>query len=159
MDAGPIKQEGDHRAPAGMFSLRYAFGYASSPLSHKLSYIPLTLTIECIDDSHSAYYNQIVDRSLIAQPDWKRSEHMLSEALYRWGIVIDHNTDHTIPGAGSCVFMHRWKASNSPTVGCTAMAEEDLKLVFNWLDKEAFPMLVQLPQAEYQRLRTLWKLP
>ncbi|MES2207808.1 MAG: L,D-transpeptidase family protein [Pseudomonadota bacterium] len=156
---GPIKQEGDQRAPAGIFSLTHAFGYAPNAFSQKLFYIPLTPHIECVDDSHSAYYNQILDRSLVDQPDWKSSERMLNEALYQWGVVINHNKDQVLPGAGSCLFMHRWKAPNSPTAGCTAMAEEDLKQVINWIDNTYSPILVQLPKAEYERLRAMWKLP
>jgi|GEM_PF-6521553 len=44
-------------------------------------------------------------------------------------------------------------------VGCTAMAQADLELLLGWLDPERKPLLVQLPAAQYQKLRHRWNLP
>ena len=57
---GPVKREGDGKAPAGVFKLGTAFGYDSTA-DTKLPYLALTSTIECVDDSHSARYNELVD--------------------------------------------------------------------------------------------------
>jgi L,D-peptidoglycan transpeptidase YkuD (ErfK/YbiS/YcfS/YnhG family) len=156
----PIKQEGDTRAPAGLFRLGTAFGYsAQKPASWKMPYISLTSTIECVDDPHSAYYNRIVDRATVT-PDWNSSEHMLySNGQYRWGLVVDHNTDPVVPGAGSCIFMHIWLGTGEGTVGCTAMAQDNVEPVIGWLDPAQSPLLLQLPRKAYQRLRRDWKLP
>src|SRR5262249_41899634 len=90
----PIKKEGDGKAPAGLFRLSKAFGYASQPpAGAKLEYLALSPSIECVDDTDSRYYNKIEDRASVA-PDWKSSEHMRrSDELYRWGVVVDHNAD------------------------------------------------------------------
>jgi D-alanyl-D-alanine dipeptidase len=163
----PIKKEGDGRAPAGVFALGTAFGYASQPLPGlKLPYLNLTPTIECVDDVGSKYYNRIVDRSTVA-PDWNSSEHMRSVGeAYRWGIVVGHNGGVTqgnasqpIPGGGSCVFLHIWRDSNHGTAGCTAMPQDELETLLTWLDPARKPLLVQLPAPEYARLRKLWRLP
>jgi hypothetical protein len=39
------------------------------------------------------------------------------------------------------------------------MAESDLRQVLAWLDPRARPVLVQLPAAQYGRLRGAWTLP
>ena len=154
---GPIKKEGDGKAPAGMFSLGTAFGYEPSA-NTRLPYLALTATIECVDDSQSARYNELVDSSVIAR-DWNSSERMRrSDDLYRQGIFIRHNTLAT-PAAGSCIFFHIWRGPTAPTRGCTAMAPADIARLFNWLDPGKSPMLVQLPEAQYEQLRQRWELP
>jgi D-alanyl-D-alanine dipeptidase len=163
--SGPIKREGDGRGPAGIFTLGTAFGDAAQPLPGlKLSYLELTPSIECVDDSSSKHYNRIVDRTTVSQ-DWKSSEHMreIGEA-YHWGIVV--NLNGTVPGgsapkpdAGSCVFLHIWHSSSQGTAGCTAMPQADLESLLTWLDPAREPRLVQLPRQIYEQLAGSWKLP
>lgn len=159
-DITHIKQEGDGKTPAGIFRLSRIFSVASPDHLLKFPFLGVTSSMECIDDPASRDYNRIVDRKQIADPDWKSSEFMLrSDDQYKWGIVIDHNADSTVTNAGSCLFIHIWKSSQIPTAGCTAMAEENIKTLIDWLDSNAKPILVQLPEVEYQRLRTPWALP
>ncbi len=156
----PVKHEGDARAPAGLFRLSTAFGYAADQTAGwKMPYISLTPTVECVDDASSKFYNRVVDRSTVS-PDWNSSEHMLySNGQYRWGLVVDHNTNPVTPGAGSCIFMHIWLGTGEGTVGCTAMAQENLESLMGWLDPAANPLLLQLPRVEYKKLKRRWKLP
>lgn len=154
---GPIKQEGDGKAPAGMFKLATAFGYAPSAET-RLPYLELTTNIECVDDSQSGRYNQLVDGTAVTK-DWNSSERMRrNDDLYRQGIFIEHNTP-AAANAGSCIFFHIWRAPATPTRGCTAMAPTDIQRLFSWLDPYRSPLLVQLPESEYERLRERWKLP
>jgi D-alanyl-D-alanine dipeptidase len=158
---GPIKKEGDQRAPAGVFALSCAFGYqsASKALGIKLPYIALTPQIEAINDPSSKYYNQLVQRSSIDKPDWRSSEQMRrADNLYRWGIVIEHNTPPS-KGAGSCIFLHVWRGPALATDGCTATAEHNLKEIIAWLDPRQKPVLIQLPLKWFERLRPTWQLP
>ena len=155
------KVEGDNKAPAGIFRLGPAFGYAPKSAARwiKLSYVPLTAQTEGIDDPRSRYYNQLVDRAKVAKIDWHSSEQMLrTDNLYKWGVVVAHNSRAT-PGAGSCIFLHIWKDSRSATAGCTAMAEPDLVNLLRWLSPEARPVLVQMPEREYESARTAFRLP
>jgi D-alanyl-D-alanine dipeptidase len=157
----PDKKEGDDRAPAGIFRLSSAFGYAPVPSAHwiKLPYLALSKQVEGIDDAHSRYYNQLVDRSKVAKVDWRSSEQMRrDDVLYKWGVVVDHNPD-AIPGAGSCIFLHIWKSPASPTAGCTAMPERELVRLLRWLDPRHHPILVQMPRAVYGSIRTKYGLP
>ena len=159
--AGPRKIEGDNRVPAGIFRLGPAFGYAPAPSASwiKLRYVPLTKTTEGVDDTRSHYYNQLVDRSKVTRVDWRSSEQMRrADDLYKWGIFVAHNAAAT-PGAGSCIFMHIWKNSSTPTTGCTAMAERDLVRLLRWLDPAGQPLLVQMPHADYASFQDQLRLP
>lgn len=157
----PRKKEGDNKAPAGIFRLSSAFGYASRRSARwiKLPYLALSKETEGIDDPASRYYTQLVNRSRIAHPDWRSSEQMLrKDVLYKWGVVVEHNA-RAIRGAGSCIFLHIWKDSSSATAGCTAMREKDLVTLLRWLNPKRRPVLIQMPRAEYGRLRTKYELP
>ena len=155
-DAGPAKREGDGKAPAGVFSLGAAFGHAAAA-DTRLPYLALTPTVECVDDSQSAHYNSVIDSATLAK-DWNSSERMHSEPLYRKGIVIEHNSPPS-PASGSCIFFHIWRGPASPTLGCTAMDQADISRLFDWLDPRQLPLLVQMPEAQYQHLRQRWGLP
>jgi L,D-peptidoglycan transpeptidase YkuD (ErfK/YbiS/YcfS/YnhG family) len=159
---GPQKREGDGRSPAGIFAIESTFGYAASEKMRNVNmpYVQCTTSLECVDDTNSTYYNQVLDRKSVPTPEWNSSEHMLmTNGQYRLGVVVSHNTDPAHPGGGSCIFMHIWLGPHIGTSGCTAMREGDIESVVSWLDLRDNPVLVQLPQKEYERLRTEWHLP
>ncbi|HST59184.1 MAG TPA: L,D-transpeptidase family protein [Longimicrobium sp.] len=159
---GPAKREGDGRAPAGVYRLSSAFGYAAPAEVPwiRLPYVQATPSTECVDDLRSAYYNRRVDRDTIPAPDWSSHEEMRRpDDLYEWGVWVDHNSAPPAPGGGSCIFLHVWAGPGAPTSGCTAMAEADLRAVLAWLDPRARPVLVQLPRDVYGALRGTWELP
>jgi D-alanyl-D-alanine dipeptidase len=156
---GPQKKEGDHRAPAGLFHLGSAFGYARSAPATRLPYLPLSDRIVAVDDTQSRYYNQLIDQTAIRRPDWRSAEKMiLADNRYRWGIVVRHNFPPQ-PGAGSCIFLHIWKSPETTTVGCTAMPESALLGLIRWLDPTRHPVLIQLPAPLYNEWRASWRLP
>jgi L,D-peptidoglycan transpeptidase YkuD (ErfK/YbiS/YcfS/YnhG family) len=152
---GPVKREGDGRSPAGVFNLSSAFGYAPPDQAGelKLPYVQSVATLECVDDPRSAHYNRMIDRASVENPDWKSSERMLrDDDQYRWGVVVDHNAE-CAPGCGSCIFMHIWEAPGKGTSGCAAMSSLSIEYLLRWLDAKKRPLLVQSPQAEFERLR------
>jgi len=141
-DAKYIKKEGDGKAPAGIFKLKQAFGYA--PFKMDYPYKVYKETDHCVDDAESKLYNRIVDSTKIIR-DYKSHERMkFPKDYYKYGIVVDHNgiTDgaKSKRGAGSCIFIHIKKV---PTAGCTVMNESEIKEILRWLDPEAEPLLVQ----------------
>jgi D-alanyl-D-alanine dipeptidase len=157
---GPVKVEGDGRAPAGVFRLGAAFGHSSQPpRGVALPYRSLDRNVECVDDVRSAYYNRLVTRHEVDRVDWSSSETMWTEPLYKWGLVVGHNTPDVAAGAGSCIFLHIWKNAGAGTAGCTAMNERRLTEILAWLQPARRPLLVQLPRAEYERLKRAWALP
>jgi D-alanyl-D-alanine dipeptidase len=157
---GPSKREGDGRAPAGIFTLTRAFGFEDAGQASRLRvpYTPLTPTVECVDDTASTHYNRVVDRADVKTVDWNSSERMREVEGYRWGVVVAHNA-RAVPGRGSCIFLHVWAGPSKGTAGCTAMEEPNLEALLRRLDSRKRPLLVQLPESEYARLRAVWKLP
>lgn len=166
---GDFRKEGDKRAPAGVFSLGTVFGLAAPPAVRpwlKMPYLHLKDSIRCIGANESRYYNQIVDTHQV-QKDWKNdrdNEYMRLDALrdegaYRWGIFVNHNTPNTDRVSGSCIFIHLWKGDGTGTSGCTAMDKSQIEILLQWLDQKKQPVLVQLPQAEYLRLKQAWQMP
>lgn len=162
MKDGPVKHEGDGKAPAGVFRLRGVFGY--EPLDStkwlNMPYTHVDSCIECVDDINSKYYNTIIDDRKVLDKDWNSSEIMqLSDNEYEWGIFVDHNYAPRLKGDGSCIFIHIWKDRGIPTSGCSAMKEENLIKILHWLNIKSYPVLVQLPQKEYEKFKTAWNLP
>jgi len=158
---GPVKKEGDSRAPAGIFRLGPAFGEADPERMAwvRLPYRQATANMLCIDDPASVFYNRIVDRRQV-NADWRSHEGMLrQDGQYRLGIVVAHNMDPVVPGKGSCIFLHIWAGPGMGTSGCTAMAGDDLMALLRWLAPAAHPVLIQLPDAVHRRKRKSWGLP
>ncbi|KAF1712599.1 hypothetical protein CSC70_03595 [Pseudoxanthomonas kalamensis DSM 18571] len=161
---GPQKREGDGRAPAGVFALGTAFGYAGSA-DTAMPYAPMQATSYCMDVPASPLYNRIVDAAEVGADAVEGSSepmrldlHHDGDPRYRNGLVIGHNPDAR-QGAGSCIFAHLWRRPGEPTAGCTAMAPETMDALLAWLRPEAEPVFVLLPRSEYLRLQHAWRLP
>jgi len=150
-DAKYIKKEGDGKAPAGLFNLKNAFGYKPTKFTMNFPYATYKTTDHCVDDSNSIWYNKIIDSTSI-QKDYKSFEHMkLQNNLYKYGIVVNHNPSQKLQ-AGSCIFMHIKSKSGKGTAGCTAMKEEEITKVLEWLKEKDNPLLLQLPKEEQLKL-------
>lgn len=157
LNKGRLKKEGDGNSPAGIFYLSGLFGYGD--ISSKMTSIKVDQQTYCVDDSKSAYYNQIVKTDTVKK-DWTSAETMrMKSDVYKYGIFVDYNVKPVIPGLGSCIFMHIWSGSTSPTAGCTAMKEADILKLIDFLDKKKNPVLVQVPRAEYDKMKRIYKLP
>ncbi len=140
-DAKIIKKEGDGKAPAGIFTLKQAFGY--NPFVVDYPYEVYKTTDHCVDDVNSKLYNKIVDSTKVKR-DYKSKEHMkFPKNYYKYGIVVNHNhidEAGAVKGAGSCIFIHIKKV---PTAGCTVMNETEMKEIIQWLDADKDPLLIQ----------------
>ena len=174
----PWKAEGDGRAPAGAFALSAAFGYAEAEPTG-LPYLQSTPSVQCVDDAASPAYNLVLDReaarpALAGGAGWASHEEMRRrDGLYRIGVVVAHNGSGVgpgvlaappagpvpVPGGGSCIFLHVWRGPGTTTAGCTAMPDAALADVLAWLDADAAPVLVQLPESAAERLGAGWGLP
>ena len=158
---GPHKHEGDGKAPAGIFPLDTAFGFAprDSMPSVRLPYVQLLPTSDCVDDTASVHYNTVVDRAAVPRVDWNSAEHMRQVSQYKIGVIVGYNASPPITARGSCIFLHIWAGPDSHTAGCTAFDEAKLREVMLWLDPNKRPLLVQLTADEYKKLRASWRLP
>ncbi len=154
------KQEGDGKAPAGIFTFGKAFGYAGTEeaTAFKLPYVQSTDTYFCVDDVNSAYYNSVVTTDDVNK-DWNSAEDMLrKDGLYEWGVFVNHNTPAD-SGDGSCILMHVWRGQGKPTAGCTATSKINLLKVLHWLDPEKNPRLVQITKDGYPQMKNWFGLP
>ncbi|MES9995898.1 L,D-transpeptidase family protein [Desulfovibrio aminophilus] len=158
---GPRKTEGDGRAPAGIFTLDSAFGRA--PLAPQLKTFPFLVVngqTVCVDDGVSSRYNTVFQADQVPVRNWDSCENMLrSDARYDLGLLVGHNPPPVVPEGGSCIFMHLFSEPPLPTSGCTSMARSDMERLLRHLDTAKRPVLVQLPRAEYGRLKKTWELP
>ncbi len=139
----PIKVEGDGKAPAGIFKLISAFGYEQNR-SLDIAYQKVDKNLICVDDSNSDVYNQIVTLTPVEPKSYeimRRDDHQ-----YRFGVVVAHNTSG-IKERGSCIFLHIQKSPDSPTAGCTAMSEIQLREIIGWLNIKKSPTLIQIPSS------------
>lgn len=145
----PLKREGDHRAPAGVFFLEFGFG-ASPFRERSFPYFRITDADRWVDDPTSRFYNQWIALGDPRFPkDWKSAEIMnRKDGRYDHVIVVSHNRNPTIPGRGSAIFLHSWIAPGKSTIGCTAMETREVKRLLQWLDLDAKPILIQLPKEE-----------
>ncbi len=154
------KQEGDSRAPIGIYRLGRVFGYAERAPDVFMPYVAVTPDWVCVDDGRSRYYNAVLDSAKVTETDWASAERMLREdSLYRWGVTVEYNTSPTLPGEGSCIFLHIRKETGEGTEGCTAMAEADLQTLIHWLDQAKNPMLAQGSSEDLEFLKTVFQLP
>lgn len=162
--SGPVKREGDGRAPAGVFRIGTAFGYGAAATT-ALPYAAMRASDYCIDVSASPLYNRIVDADKVglaavagSTEPMRRDIHVDGDQRYKLGFVIEHN-GAGVAEAGSCIFAHLWKAPGKPTAGCTAMDEAVMKQLLAWLRPEQQPVFVLLPVSEHTRLQVAWGLP
>lgn len=158
---GPHKHEGDGKSPAGVFPLDTVFGYAqaSAAPTNRMPYVQLTDVSDCVDDTASAHYNTVVEKSAVPRMDWNSAEHMRSVWQYEIGVIVGYNAPKPTRGRGSCIFLHIWGGPDSHTAGCTAFDKDELRALIEWLDESKHPILVQMPSAEYAKWRTAWSLP
>ena len=70
------------------------------------------------EDRNSRHYNRPFTRGHNNGDRLKREDH-----LYDFIIEIDHNTQPTIAGRGSAVFLHLVRPDFSPTAGCISMTK------------------------------------
>jgi L,D-peptidoglycan transpeptidase YkuD (ErfK/YbiS/YcfS/YnhG family) len=155
----PKKREGDGASPAGRFALGEADGYdVTAPEGIKLHY-EYAGGRYCIDDPKRADYNTVqffAHEPDNTEPPLPYEKMRRDDGLYRYTIFVKHNVKRA-PKLGSCIFLHVWRDASSPTVGCTAMALDDLRALLMWVEPST--MLVQLPRGEYARRQRAWGLP
>ena len=159
---GPLKREGDGRAPAGLLTFGELWGYAdAAPAGVQLPYRAITDCDRCVDDpDHPAYATLQRLPSATAPEPWRSAERLkLDTEHYRYLVVIHYNDRKPRKGAGSCIFLHVAPPPGGGTAGCTALAVDDLLVLLRWLDPARNPVLVQVPEPALAAARAAWQLP
>ena len=128
------KREGDGCTPIGLYPLGFSFGNCPKP-DTAMEYTRITDTSYWVDDPGSTYYNEWVEGNENA--DWSSAE-KLSEYTnsYAYAVVIEYNTDPTVPGDGSAIFFH---CGEKPTVGCISVTQQNVLQILKWLNPEKEP--------------------
>jgi L,D-peptidoglycan transpeptidase YkuD (ErfK/YbiS/YcfS/YnhG family) len=141
----PIKIDGDYRAPAGFYRIGRSFGTLASS---QPDYLHITPDTVCVDDPSSLAYNTIASRARIGPT--VRAENMSKVRLYRRGLLVDYPTDAKRK-AGSCIFIHVWRAPATGTEGCVAVPEPRVEALQDFSADGA--VLAILPSGALDRLR------
>lgn len=133
------KREGDGRTPSGIFPLQLTFGYADF-VTTKMPYRQALAGDVWVDDVNANDYNRWVK----AKATYAKSYEIMHRAdnLYKYGIIIEYNTNPVIKGHGSAIFFHVWGGKDVTTEGCVAVSEENIIRIFAWLDPQAKPLIV-----------------
>jgi L,D-peptidoglycan transpeptidase YkuD (ErfK/YbiS/YcfS/YnhG family) len=128
------KREGDGCTPAGLFGFGFAFGNSAKPETG-MTWRDVTSDSYWVDDPNSLYYNQWVEGRDNA--DWTSAEHLSeSPKNYAYAVVVDYNTENTIAGNGSAIFLH---CKTEPTSGCVAAPQESILKILKWLSEGKNP--------------------
>jgi L,D-peptidoglycan transpeptidase YkuD (ErfK/YbiS/YcfS/YnhG family) len=118
------KREGDGGTPIGRFPFRRLL-YRADRVARIETRLParhIERDDGWCDDPASPDYNKPVQL-----PHPARHEEMwLESALYDLVVVIGHNDDPVVPGAGSAVFLHVARDDWGSTAGCIAFKRTDL---------------------------------
>lgn len=118
------KREGDGGTPVGRFAFRRLL-YRADRVPHIETRLPARhIDPEdgwCDDPASPDYNRQILLPHAARHEELWRADH-----LYDLVVVIGHNDDPVVPGAGSAVFLHLARADWSPTAGCIAFTRDDL---------------------------------
>lgn len=163
-----VKREGDGRSPAGVFAIGGLWVTNKNYVKHHRSipYVKVGPNDLWVSDvNYPKLYNRHIRLDHPARTEWELREQMRqTDYAHSIKLLICHNTAERrggpVVGAGSSIFFHIWrKNGGSPTAGCTAMAEANLRVIIARLQPSRHPVYILLPHAEYARLRQSWRLP
>ncbi len=119
------KREGDGATPAGTFPARRVLWRRDRWPAAPATLLPLAAIAPddgWCDDQAAPEYNRPVKL-----PHAARHETMWRvDALYDLVVVLAHNDDPPVPGAGSAIFVHVARDDLGPTAGCVALPRGEL---------------------------------
>jgi L,D-peptidoglycan transpeptidase YkuD (ErfK/YbiS/YcfS/YnhG family) len=123
------KREGDGATPLGAWPLRRVLfrpDRGAAPQT-ALAFAAIAPDDGWCDAPEDGAYNRPVTR-----PYPRSCERMWrDDGLYDLVVVLGHNDEPPIAGAGSAVFLHLAKPDYAPTEGCVALARPDLEALLS----------------------------
>jgi L,D-peptidoglycan transpeptidase YkuD (ErfK/YbiS/YcfS/YnhG family) len=119
------KQEGDGASPIGTWPIRRVLWRADrgpAPLT-QVPTSPIRPDDGWCDAADHPLYNLPVTHPFEASAErlWRE------DGLYDIVVVLGHNDDPVVAGAGSAIFLHCARPDFGPTEGCVALANADLR--------------------------------
>ncbi|MFZ2416957.1 MAG: L,D-transpeptidase family protein, partial [Smithellaceae bacterium] len=136
------KREGDGRTPSGLYRMGTAFGYPESVLT-KMPYRQSLADDVWIDDPADPDYNRWVKQNQTKAASYETMKR--DDDLYKYGLVIEYNTDPIVKHHGSAIFFHIWAGARSTTSGCVAVSEDSILKILAWLNPAANPVILINP--------------
>ena len=133
------KREGDGKTPSGIYPLKMTFGYDAT-ITTKMPYRQALADDIWVDDPNADDYNHWTKKQETSAASYEKMKR--NDNLYKYGIIIEYNTNPVVKGNGSAIFMHIWKGKNIPTAGCVAVSEENILKILEWLDPAASPLII-----------------
>ena len=127
------KKEGDNKTPKGSFEIGNL--YFRKDRVKK----PITL-LKCIEiNNNTGWCNDIgfpkkYNKLIKADNKIKHEKLNRKDYKYDYFIPIKYNFKKTIPGKGSCIFIHLTK-KYKPTAGCIAKNKKDFLIILNLIKK------------------------
>lgn len=117
-------REGDSMTPLGNYQLRWGFYRADrlpAPRS-ALMFRSLQQDDGWCDEANHPAYNRFIRRPFDASHEklWRE------DCAYDVILVMNHNDSPPVSGLGSAVFIHIMQADYRNTLGCVALAPEDM---------------------------------
>lgn len=122
--AAEDKHEGDGASPVGHWPIRRAL-FRPDRLARPQTRLVIDPThpddgwCDCPDDPA---YNRPVRLPYAASFETLQRQ----DELYDIIVILGHNDDPPVPGLGSAIFLHCAKPGYPPTLGCVALAKDDL---------------------------------
>ncbi len=121
------KREGDMATPVGAFPLRRVL-YRADRLTAPETGLPVSALAAddgWCDAPQDPNYNRPVKLPYPASAERLCRD----DALYDVIVVLGHNDEPVVPGAGSAIFLHIARPGYLPTEGCVALERDDLLAV------------------------------
>ena len=109
-------------------------------LGRKMPYRQALVDDIWVDDPNADDYNRWVKKDVTHAKSYEKMKR--DDNLYKYGIVIEYNTNPVIKGNGSAIFFHVWGGEGVTTEGCVAVSEEDIVKILAWLDPQASPIII-----------------
>ena len=123
---------GSKKTPGGLLSAGEGFYIKDRPAT-EYPLFEITEDTYWVTDPESVYYNQKTTGT--DNKDWDSADHMItSEKSYKYGLVINFNTDPVDKTQGSGIFIH---CGSNATEGSVAVPENVMKTILMWLEKDS----------------------
>ena len=121
--AATDKREGDGATPLGLWPMRRLFYRADNGLPPTgLPALAIGPDDGWCDEPGDPAYNRPVRLPYVGRHErlWR------DDGLYDLVVVLGHNDDPPVAGAGSCIFLHLARTDYAPTEGCIALSRPDM---------------------------------
>lgn len=138
------KFEGDGVSPIGVWSMLRVFWRKDriDKPETPLPTVPIQKKFGWCDDPEHPQYNQLILLPFANSHEtlWR------DDRIYDIIVELDYNSSPIVSGKGSAIFMHIAKEDYSPTLGCVAISEPDLRRV---LRESALGSTVEIRESSF----------